>query len=76
MEEGLRGAIAVSSVAEEYRRLAQERCACGGRYCLRQQMLLEDRSGRAYDRLEVACERCGAEHAFLFDISAFYGRLA
>ena len=76
IDEEPHGAIAVSSVAEEYRRLAQERCACGGRYRLRRQMLLEGRSGRHYDRLEVACERCGAERAFLFEISAFYGRRA
>jgi|YelNatPaOPRAMG01_1025707.scaffolds.fasta_scaffold273866_1 hypothetical protein len=76
MGEGLAGAVAVISVAEEYRRLAEERCACGGRYRVRRQLLLEGPSGRHYDRLEVACERCGAERTFLFDISAFYGRWA
>ncbi len=73
MDEELAGAIPVQSVAEEYRRVAQEHCACGGRYHVRRQALLEGAAGRHYDRLETACQRCGAQRTFLFDISPFFG---
>ncbi|HOG46003.1 MAG TPA: hypothetical protein PLJ35_09745 [Anaerolineae bacterium] len=72
-DERFAGAIPVQSVAEEYRRVRQERCPCGGRYQVGRQALLEDDAGRHYDCLDATCEQCGAERTFLFDISSFFG---
>ena len=63
----------VASIAEEYQHLRQQRCACGGRYRLVRQALVEDAAGRPYDRLFARCQSCGQPLELLFDVSAFYG---
>jgi hypothetical protein len=67
-----RQAIPVDSVGQEYALVAAAACACGGRWRVTCQALLSH-EGRCYDRLEVACPRCGQTGAFLFDISTFFG---
>jgi len=66
-------AIPVQSIAAERQYLRRLRCACGGRYQLQVQMLME-RDGKHYDVLEVQCSRCGASRTLVFDINAFFGR--
>ena len=66
-------AIAVNSVAEEYRYLRWQKCACGGRYRLLHQ-LLRKQDEKHLDVLRVCCGKCGAERDFEFDISSFFGR--
>lgn len=64
----------VGSIAEEYRELGRQRCACGGRFALLFQALVRDEQGRPYDRLFARCRSCGQPLELLFDVSAFYGR--
>jgi hypothetical protein len=66
-------AIAVNSVAEEYYYWRRQKCACGGRYRLRYQ-LLRQQGEQHFDELHVRCNQCGAERDFVFDITSFFGR--
>jgi len=66
-------AVPVSGVAEEYAYVTAQRCpACGGRWAVCRRVLLEDAQGRHYDQIDVACRRCAATQAFLFDIQSFF----
>jgi hypothetical protein len=68
------GPLPAGSIEEEYRYLHAHPCpACGGRYeLLRQSLLFKE--GRPFDGFETRCAGCGARRAFLFDISAFFGK--
>jgi hypothetical protein len=68
------GPLAVGSIEEEYRYLHDHPCPnCGGRYEVQRQSLLF-KEDRPFDALETHCAGCGARRAFLFDISAFFGK--
>jgi len=71
-------AIAVASVEEEYRTIADAPCVrCGGRLMTQKQSLLTDeKTGRHYDLVETVCVMCGTSGEFLFDINAFFGHRA
>jgi hypothetical protein len=68
------GPLTVGSIEDEYRYLHDHPCPdCGGRYeVIRQSLLFNE--GRPFDGLETHCGGCGARRAFLFDISAFFGK--
>lgn len=68
------GAVKVPDVESEYRHVKATPCACGGPFAGRKQSLLTGPEGRRYDRIDAVCAKCGAERAFLFDISAFFGK--
>jgi len=70
--DDLAKAIRVDSVGQEYAIVAATPCACGGRWRVIRQALVQH-AGRFGDRLEVTCAQCGATGVFLFDISAFFG---
>jgi hypothetical protein len=66
-------AVAVNSIAEEYRYIAARSCpVCGGRWQVRVQALVEDAQGHYYDRLAVVCQQCNRGHAFLFGVDALF----
>ena len=71
-------AIAVVSVEEEYRTIAETRCLrCGGRLMTRKQSLLTDaKTDKHYDLVETVCVMCGTPREFLFDINSFFGNRA
>jgi len=66
-------AIKVNSVPEEYEYMSRMKCACGGKFTPNMQMVCE-REKRVYDELDIKCERCGNEHALIFDITSFFGK--
>jgi len=61
-------AIPVTKISEEYAYLAQQRCACGGRYQLGSQALVR-REGRYLDLLTARCRQCGARASWAFDVT-------
>jgi hypothetical protein len=69
-------AVPVKSVSDEHVYMAAHPClACGGRWRVRLQALLQDAHGRHYDQVDAVCRQCGARQTFLFDIGAvFSGR--
>jgi len=62
--------IPANSIAFEYVYVANQRCDCGGYFAAARQEL---RAGPV-DRLTGRCESCGAERAFDFDVSSFFGQ--
>jgi Flp pilus assembly protein TadD len=66
--------VVANSPSFEYVYVANQRCACGGYFAVSRQELCQLPSGPV-DRLTAACQRCGAECCFSFDISSFFGDL-
>lgn len=64
--------IPTNSLAFEYVYVANQRCTCGGYYGVTCQRLGRGPSGPT-DQLTGACQACGAERTFTFDISSFFG---
>lgn len=64
--------IPTNSLAFEYVYVANQRCTCGGYYRVTCQRLGRGPSGPT-DQLTGACQACGAERTFTFDISSFFG---
>lgn len=65
------GLIPVASVSEEYAWLGDNTCECGGRWSLVQQSASSSPGFPEHlklDRLEVACEDCGRQSVFLFQV--------
>lgn len=72
-------ALPVRAVAQEYAYVGKLVCTCGraGRIRSEGQALLQGPRGMI-DRLDCACEGCGAKYALHFDVSALfeqYGRI-
>jgi hypothetical protein len=68
------GPLAAGSIEEEYRYMHDHPCPdCGGHYQVQRQSLLF-KEGQPFDGFETRCSGCGAQRAFLFDISAFFGK--
>ena len=65
--------IPTNSVTFEYVYVANQRCECGGYFATVSQELRTRPSGPV-DHLIARCEACGAERAFDFDISSFFGQ--
>lgn len=65
-------AILVNSLAFEYVYVANQRCQCGGYFAALSQQLRNTPSGPV-DRINAGCQECGAERAFDFNISSFFG---
>lgn len=65
--------VKVNSIIEEYAYVANQRCTCGGKFERNAQALLM-RDGKPHDQLATSCTQCGTQRAFLFDISAFFGK--
>jgi tetratricopeptide (TPR) repeat protein len=65
--------IPANSPAFEYVYVANQRCDCGGYFAAVRQELHTPTSGPV-DRLVARCGSCGAERAFDFDISSFFGQ--
>jgi tetratricopeptide (TPR) repeat protein len=64
--------IPTNSLAFEYVYVANQRCPCGGYYAVTCQRLGRGPAGPT-DQLTGACEACGTERTFTFDISSFFG---
>ncbi|HEX5753617.1 MAG TPA: hypothetical protein VFZ09_45910 [Archangium sp.] len=65
------GHIPVAAVSEEYAWLQDHACECGGAWSLVQQSVSSSPGLPAHlklDRLEVACDDCGKESVFLFQV--------
>lgn len=65
----------VQAVPQEYAYAARLECACGahGRIEVARQALLTH-EGRYMDRLDVACQACGAQYALFFDVTAVFAQ--
>jgi len=71
MPRGDPGHIAVAAVSEEYAWLRNNPCECGGGWSLVQQSVGSSPALPEHlklDRLEVACDDCGRESVFLFQV--------
>ena len=64
--------VRVHDVAQEYWYIDKLPCSCRGRYQMRMQTLSEV-EGTPVDVMTAACEDCGGEREYQFDISAFHG---
>jgi hypothetical protein len=65
------GHIPVAAVSEEYAWLRDNACECGGAWSLVQQSVSSSPGLPGHlklDRLEVACDDCGRESVFLFQV--------
>lgn len=62
----------VNNVAEEYKCIAQQRCACGGTYKVIMQEAIEFIS--FHDMLTVQCEKCSSQNKYLFKLSKSYNK--
>jgi hypothetical protein len=65
------GLIPVVAVSEEYAWLGSNPCECGGRWSLVRQSASSSPGFPEHlklDRLEVACNDCGRESVFLFQV--------
>ena len=67
-ESSLTRAIPVTEISEEYAYLVRQRCACGGRYQLDSQALVQ-RAGRYLDVLTARCRLCDAHASWAFDVT-------
>jgi hypothetical protein len=68
---GAPGHIPVAAVSEEYAWLRDNACECGGAWSLVQQSVSSSPGLPEHlklDRLEVACDDCGRESVFLFQV--------
>lgn len=68
---GASGHIPVAAVSEEYAWLRDNACECGGAWSLVQQSVGSNPDLPEHlklDRLEVACDDCGRESVFLFQV--------
>jgi len=66
--------LPVNCVEEEYLYVAMQRCECGGAFEHDRQSLLKH-GETACDELTVHCIQCSKPRTFVFDISAFFGKL-
>jgi HEAT repeat protein len=63
--------IVVSSVAEEYTYVGEQRCECGGSYEVVVQSTGES-EGKHFDKLFVTCKKCGKQRTFTFDVTSLF----
>jgi hypothetical protein len=70
LDEAMADEIRVQSVAEEYQRLRQHPCACGGAWDLVEQRAFPQADGAIVDVLKVVCTACGKAEAFRFHLAA------